>query len=172
MAIAPQKLREIVFQLLYSRDMADAESADLLPLMMHELAVTRRIVQQALDRVDLIRAELPTIDQQIGDMASSYEFERIPRVERNILRLAVFELLYDPSVPPKVAIAEAIRLTRKFATPEAATFINAVLDAIFKMQKGEAVDSNAIVQAITPLDVAEESPPALEDSCGSEPASS
>src|SRR5690606_29501809 len=99
-------------------------------------------------------------------------FERIPRVERNILRLAVFELLHDPSVPPTVAIAEAIRLTRKFATPEAATFINAVLDAIFKMQRGEAVDSSAIVQAITPLDIAEESPPALEDSCGSEPASS
>lgn len=68
----------------------------------------------------------------ITEHSTSYEFERIPRIERNVLRLGVYEIMYDSDIPPKVAIAEAIRLTRKFATPESATFVNAILDSILK----------------------------------------
>nr|NGX48373.1 hypothetical protein [Chlamydiota bacterium] len=63
--------------------------------------------------------------------AIGYELERISRIERSILRLGLYELLYT-DLPDKVAITEAIRLTRKFATAEGGAFVNALLDAIYK----------------------------------------
>ena len=72
------------------------------------------------------------IDQSITTHSKEYEFDRIPRVEKNLIRLGVFEMKYSKETPPKVAISEAIRLARKFATHESAKFVNAILDAIYK----------------------------------------
>jgi N utilization substance protein B len=132
MALSQQKFREIVFQVLYSGDFADAGDEDMIPFMMGQLAVTRKTVSLAVVRKSAIEKERASIDEQIAKASVAYAFERIPRIERNILRLGVYELFYDDQIPPKVAIAEAIRLSRKFATPEGATFVNAILDTLYK----------------------------------------
>ena len=136
MALPPQKFREIVFQLLYSQDFSPLEPDQSIPFMMNELKVTRRSVADAHERVQQVLAHLPAMDEKIRKASTEYTFERISRVEKTILRLGVFELFHDPSIPPKVAIAEAIRLCRKFGTPESAQFVNAILDAIFKKESG------------------------------------
>lgn len=128
--LSPQKFREIIFQLLYSDDFGGGEG--IIEMIMAQLCVTKRIVREAAIYKNKICEKKAELDEIIKTHAESYEFERIPRIERNVLRLGVFELLFAPDVPPKVAIAEAIRLSRKFATVEAATFVNAVLDAIYK----------------------------------------
>jgi N utilization substance protein B len=133
MPISPQKFREIVFQLLYSNDFGGC--AEIAPMVMAQLCVTKKVVREACELKEGILEKKEVIDALIRDHAQSYEFERIPRIERNVIRLGVYELLFSKNVPPKVAIAEAIRLTRKFATPEAATFVNAILDSIFKLLK-------------------------------------
>ena len=79
-----------------------------------------------------IQTKLQTIDQMIVETAKEYEFDRIPRVERNLLRLGTFEIYFSKTVPPKVAIDEAVRLARKFSSAESAGFINAILDALYK----------------------------------------
>jgi len=132
MSLPPQKFREIVFQLLYSQDFAALDPAESIPFMMHELKVTRRSMVEAHDRVSKILEKIETLDQEITKASTSYSFDRISRVEKTILRQGVFELLYDPALPPKVAIAEAIRLCRKFGTPESSEFVNAILDSIYK----------------------------------------
>ena len=71
------------------------------------------------------------IDPMIQKVSNEYVLERIALVERNIIRLAIHEMLISKDVPPKVVIAEAIRLARKFATPEAANYVNAILDALY-----------------------------------------
>ena len=101
-------------------------------IVMAQLAVTKRIVREAYLQKEKIVEKKETLDLMITEHSTSYEFERIPRIERNVLRLGVYEIMYDSDIPPKVAIAEAIRLTRKFATPESATFVNAILDSILK----------------------------------------
>ncbi len=130
MAFSPQKFREIVFQLIYSDDFGADESS--IEMLMAQLAVTKRIVREASAVKDKLLEKKKEIDDVIRTHSESYEFERIPRVERNVLRLGVYELLFVKEVPPKVAIAEAIRISRKFATAEAATFVNAILDSIYK----------------------------------------
>jgi N utilization substance protein B len=132
MALPLQKFREIVFQLLYSNDFADSDDSDMTGLMMQEHAVTKKNVLIAQERMRQILIKKEALDELIQKTAHDYAFERIPRVERNLLRLGIFELMFDDEIPPKVAIAEAMRLCRKFATPEGAAFVNAILDQLFK----------------------------------------
>lgn len=141
MAIAPQKFREIVFLLLYSADFHNDQEEVLISIIMAELNVTKKGVRDAIKIKDQILEKQKEIDIKIQSSSKSYLFDRILGVERNVLRLAVYELLFSQSVPPKVAITEAIRLTRKFATPEAATFVNAVIDAIYIASKMEMSDA-------------------------------
>ncbi len=139
MPLSPQKFREIVFQLLYSADFGGC--AEVAEMLMAQLAVTKKVLREATEAKDKIVEKLPQIDELVNTHSEEYGFERIPRVERNVIRLGAFELLFSPAVPPKVAIAEAIRLTRKFATPEAASFVNAILDAIYKKISNESTVS-------------------------------
>ncbi len=137
MAFSQQKFREIVFQLLYSRDFAVDPGEGGLFLLMEQLAVTKKIVRLAMEKQEQIWEKKETLDTLIASVAQDYSFERIPRIERNILRLGVFELFHSGDVPPKVAISEAIRLSRKFATHEAANFVNALLDALYAPSPAE-----------------------------------
>jgi len=130
MVFSPQKFREIVFQLIYSEDFGGG--ADVVEMIMAQLSVTKRVVREAYVIRDKIVERKEEIDILIRSHSSSYELERIPRIERNVIRLSVYEMLFASEVPPKVAIAEAVRLTRKFATPEASHFVNAILDTIYK----------------------------------------
>lgn len=139
MSLPLQKFRELVFQMLYSRDIGNATDEDMTPLLMGELAVTKQSVRQAQERVHAILEKQADIDEKIAQSSQSYAFERIQSVERNVLRIGVYELFYDPEIPPKVAIAEAMRLARKFGSPESATFVNAILDHLYKSKNGEAV---------------------------------
>ncbi len=125
-----KKFRELVFQLLFSHDLGSAEEA--IPLMSEEMKVSRSNMRAAHDKMKEVVGHIEELDLLIGEAAKEYEFARIQKVERNILRLGVFEILFDDSVPPKVAISEAVRLCKKFSTPESLKFVNAVLDAVYK----------------------------------------
>ena len=129
MAQSVQKFREIVFQLLYSRCFEGTIGE--LSLVMRQNAIPKKRAREAEKIVDTIWEKREELDQLIGAKAIGYELERISRIERSILRLGLYELLYT-DLPDKVAITEAIRLTRKFATAEGGAFVNALLDAIYK----------------------------------------
>lgn len=137
MAVPQQKIREIIFQLLFSYDMAEPHRQDMEALLMKELSVTRKTMRQAQEKVDNILSQVSKIDEYIASISETYDFSRIQRVEKNILRIGVYELFMDEDIPQKVAIAEAMRLARKFSTKEAASFVNAVLDALMKREQGE-----------------------------------
>jgi N utilization substance protein B len=132
MTIPQQKFREIVFQMLYSFDMGQTSDEDLCSLMMKEVSVSRKVVKEALDKVKLVQKHLPKIDAMISETSVAYDLDRIHSVERNVLRLGIYELYFDAELPPKVAIAEAIRLSKKFGTPESVSYVNAIIDNLYK----------------------------------------
>ena len=141
--LPPQKFREIVFKILYSADFIGGEEGEMIPFMMQELKVTKRSMVEAHERMNQILGKLEALDSAIAAASTEYSFERISRVEKTILRLGLFEILFDEKIPPKVGIAEAIRLCRKFGTPESADFVNALLDGIYK-KHGTAEDLTAV----------------------------
>lgn len=144
MPIPAQKFREIVFQMLYSYDMGRASDENMVNLLTQELAVTKKVVKEAQLRVHQIRSHIAEIDQMIASTSHSYNFERIQSVERNVLRLGTYELLFEKTVPFKVVMAEALRLARKFGSKEAGTFVNAVLEALYQTSLGQPIDREKI----------------------------
>ena len=139
MALPAQKFREIVFQILYSSDMTGTDEEVMVPFMMGELKVTKRSVVDAYAKMHAVLGKGEEIDSLITKASKEYDFARISRVEKNIMRLGIFEMLFDDSIPDKVAMAEAIRLTRKFGTPESAQFVNAIMDAVYHERTNQPV---------------------------------
>jgi N utilization substance protein B len=133
MPLAKHKFREIVFQLLFSQDFSEGSSEEML---MEQLSVPKSALREAQTHVEKIKSVFSELDRKIAGLAEGYEFDRIPRVERAILRLGLFELMYQ-GLPPQVVISEAIRLSRKFSSPESSSFINAILDSSLHLQANQ-----------------------------------
>jgi N utilization substance protein B len=72
--------------------------------------------------------KMPEVDAKIRGLADNWDFERLAVVDRNILRLAVYEMLFRDDIPPVVSINEAIEIAKKFSTAESGKFVNGLLD--------------------------------------------
>lgn len=84
---------------------------------------------------DLLRGaldKLPEVDAKIRTLADNWDFERLAVVDRNVLRLAIYEMLFRPEIPPVVSINEAIEIAKKFSTAESGKFVNGLLDRVKK----------------------------------------
>ena len=81
---------------------------------------------------------LAVIDRVLEEASKNWRLERMPVLDRLILRMGIYELMYEPSTPPAVVIDEAIELARRFASDDAVPFINGVLDAVKgRVERGE-----------------------------------
>jgi transcription antitermination protein NusB len=93
----------------------------------------------------LIRGALEhrdTIDEKIKSHAKNWDFHRIAAVDRNIMRLAIYEMLYRDDIPPVVSINEAVDIAKKFSTQDSGKFVNGILDKI----RGELMRPGRIVK--------------------------
>ena len=127
-----RKARECALQMLFAADIAEANSEDVLRTYWAELgeADTEDATRDFATRLAAgTLAHLDTLDERIRSRAEHWRIPRMAIVDRNILRLAVYEFLYEPT-PRTVAINEALEIARRFSTYEATQFINGILDAI------------------------------------------
>jgi N utilization substance protein B len=83
-----------------------------------------------------VKREQGTLDRYIEEASENWKISRITYVDKNIMRVAIFEMLYSPEVPPKVAIDEALELAKKFGSEDSKDFVNGVLDRILKDHYG------------------------------------
>jgi N utilization substance protein B len=89
--------------------------------------------------VDGVQENRKTIDTVIERFASNWRLSRMSCVDRNVLRIAVFELLFCADIPPKVSINEAIDVGKRFGTDESGAFINGILDSIRLAMKEDKI---------------------------------
>jgi N utilization substance protein B len=87
--------------------------------------------------VDQAREHLADIDEALQSASKNWRLERMSTVDRNILRLATSELMYDETIPTKVVINEAIELAKRFGTSESASFVNGILDRVASQVRSE-----------------------------------
>lgn len=156
MAIPNQKLREILFVSLFAHSQGLKDDALLIPLVMEQLKVSKPNVLWSLEKAKHMETKFEEVDQKIQQFVIAYEYDRIQTVEKTALRLGAYELLFEPELPPKVAIAEALRLTKKFGTPAATSFVNAILDALYKQILGIAVNKSELTASLKQLQQSEE----------------
>ncbi|HET8783757.1 MAG TPA: transcription antitermination factor NusB [Pyrinomonadaceae bacterium] len=127
-----RKARECALQMLFAADVAEMPATDVVRSYWAELGEadldeTAREFATRLAAGTLQNLEL--LDDRIRSRAEHWRISRMAVVDRNILRLAVYEFLYEPT-PRTVAINEALEIARRFSTYEATQFINGILDAI------------------------------------------
>jgi len=146
------KARECALQMLFASDMAQADSNVVTKNYWSELgdpAMDAKTREFADSLVAGTLRELTTIDDRIRTRAEHWRIERMAIVDRNVLRLAVYEFFYSDT-PGTVIINEALEITRRFSTYEATQFINGVLDGIRHDIDGERTgDANLAEHAGT-----------------------
>jgi N utilization substance protein B len=127
-----RKARECALQMLFAADFADAVPEEVLQIYWAELgdSETEETAREFATRLAAgTLAHVEALDERIRSRAEHWRIPRMAIVDRNILRLAVYEFLYEPT-PRTVAINEALEIARRFSTYEATQFINGILDAI------------------------------------------
>jgi transcription antitermination protein NusB len=122
-----RKAREAALQALYQIELSGASVTDVLKResASHELSPDQSEYAERLVRGAWANHEM--LDRGIAGILQEYDFDRLAAVDRNVLRLAAFELEYVPNVPPAVTINEAIEIAKKFSTAESGRFVNGVL---------------------------------------------
>jgi len=148
--------REMALQMLYQREMGGATTPQVLhhynpvdllealredptgeslvaisaqPEQMREaLAYAHRLVEGA-------SSHLEEVDELIREQAEHWRLERMSVVDRNVLRLAVYELLYEPDVPKLVVLDEAIELAKRFGSEQSGRFVNGLLDGLLRSHR-------------------------------------
>ena len=125
------KARECALQALYQLDTSGGSAADVLAgLWAHFEPVDDDTKTFAEALVRGAQREQAVIDQLIQGASTNWKIERMARVDRNILRLAVYEILKRSDVPVKVTLNEAIELSKKYGSEESSAFVNGILDRI------------------------------------------
>ncbi|MBI4823321.1 MAG: transcription antitermination factor NusB [Nitrospirae bacterium] len=126
-----RRARENAFQALFRLDFTDKVPDDT---ELQHLCEDKDsgVISFCMDIVSGTMRNLKEIDSVIKNVAEHWVIERMAVVDRNILRAAVYELLYRDDIPPKVTINEAIEIAKKYSTEESSSFINGILDKISK----------------------------------------
>ncbi len=126
-----REARELVLHILYEREFIDTPLAEMIS--ERDAGDQRQYLEQTLNGVVERIADL---DKTIDQYALGWRVERLAVLDRNILRLGLYELLHAQEIPAEVAIDEAVELAKKYGTDNAPSFINGILDRVWKDAKG------------------------------------
>jgi|JI9StandDraft_1071089.scaffolds.fasta_scaffold02285_6 N utilization substance protein B len=129
MNIPQVKFREAVLQALYAYEIESEEPVD--SLLMDCVEISRTNARLVEEKARAVLAKKEEADDRLKGASQGYDFDRISLVDLAILRLALYEFYFE-GLELAIVIQEATRLSRKFSTPNAATFVQAILNAIAK----------------------------------------
>ena len=124
--------REYALQLLYKYDITAEPVTELDLFWVEDKEIAPPVNDFALQLVSGAIKHQEQIDKKISGFAANWELKRMAAVDRNVLRLGAFELLYLEDIPAKVSINEAVDLAKKYSGEEAGKFVNGILDSIKK----------------------------------------
>ena len=130
MAGARRKARALALQALYEVDSVGHEAEGVVNYLLAEAGLSEENADFTRELVSGVIQNKEKIDLNIQSLATAWPLEQIAVVDRNILRLAIFEILLDNKVPVKVAINEAVELAKKFGSDNSSRFVNGVLGSV------------------------------------------
>jgi N utilization substance protein B len=129
---ARRKARELALQMLYDHDVS-GNPPDAIILHFDDLQKAKPNTREFATRVFKGTVDhLPKLDEMIVAQADNWRIERMAIVDRNIIRMSIYEFLHENDTPKLVIIDEAIEIAKKFGTQKSSQFINGILDGILK----------------------------------------
>ena len=124
-----RELREHIFEILFRVEfMSESDMEEQLEMFFEDLAEARPSdVDYIKNKYLAVREKMPMIDILIDEKSTGWKTSRMGKVELTILRLAVYEMLFDEDVPVTVAINEAVEISKKFGGDDTPAFVNGIL---------------------------------------------
>src|SRR5271166_3174743 len=124
------RAREVALQLLFMRDHNPTVDRADIERFVHDRLRESSLHPFCLGLYDGVVGRLGDIDQRLAAAAENWRLPRMATVDRNVLRLGAYELLFTPETPPAVAFDEAIELARRYGAADSPAFVNGVLDQL------------------------------------------
>jgi transcription antitermination factor NusB len=131
-----RRAREVALQILFHLEFNPGEPGEAFERIFQCFEVAESIRPFASNLVSGVCQEMPVLDQLINQASKNWRLERMPRLDKSILRIAVYEILFLDDIPPKVSMDEAVELGKKFGTEDSGSFINGILDHIYNNLDG------------------------------------
>jgi N utilization substance protein B len=125
-----RRSRELAMQALFQMEMNPDQSVEAVDLFCEHFRVPKNVKPFFLRLVEGVKECEQEIDPLIERLSENWKLSRMSRVDRNVIRIAVYELLYCDDIPPKVSINEAIDVGKRFGTEDSGAFINGILDGV------------------------------------------
>ncbi len=141
-----RRSRELALQALFYMDMSQQESIETLELYCATFKPAPQAVNFFIELVKGVLVYRESIDGIIEKFSSNWKVRRMSCVDRNILRIAAYEILFREDIPAKVSINEAIDIGKKFGTEESGAFINGILDTIHLANNNKQIALDARTQ--------------------------
>jgi N utilization substance protein B len=132
-----RKAREIALQVLYGLDVLKINAKEAIDLFWNNFEAFGEVKDFSSFLVEGTWNSKDKIDTLISSCAENWSIARMSRVDKNILRMAVFELLDCQDIPPKVTLNEAIDLGKVYGSENSGAFINGILDALYARLRKE-----------------------------------
>ncbi|MBN1613309.1 MAG: transcription antitermination factor NusB [Deltaproteobacteria bacterium] len=126
-----RKAREVALQVLYELDVLKADVREAVDLYWENFDAPEEARLFSCLLIEGTWRNINEIDSLIGSCSENWSIGRMSKVDRSILRMAVFELLYCRDIPPKVTLNEAIDLGKVYGSENSGSFINGILDALY-----------------------------------------
>ena len=127
-----RKARELALQMLFQWEVGAHPPAHVLATFLSGRDLDPNIESFTRELFEGAAAEAESLDKQIQENSPNWKMDRMAAVDRNILRMALYELEHFPETPPAVVINEALEIARRFSSEDSVEFVNGVLDAIRK----------------------------------------
>ena len=126
-----RKARELAVQVLFNLEFSSDSPADVFDLICEVFSSRRAIRSFSKELVLGVCNKKDDLDELISNASKNWRLDRMSRLDKCILRLAAFEILFMEDIPPKVSIDEAVEIGKKFGSDGSGSFINGVLDNIY-----------------------------------------
>jgi transcription antitermination protein NusB len=131
-----RQARMLALQTLYEYDSAHHDVDAVLQRHAEDRRLPPRVVEYAGELAHGVLEHLDEIDAMIQEVAPEWPIAQMARIDKNVLRLAIYEILYNNAVPAKAAINEAVELAKTFGSDTSSRFVNGVLGTIFQRTQG------------------------------------
>ncbi|NRA01830.1 MAG: transcription antitermination factor NusB [Myxococcales bacterium] len=135
-----RQAREAALQVLYSLDSAHRLTPELaeqaLARIRDAFTLPLRARERTMQLTTGVTRNLKQIDERVATASTHWKLHRLARVDRNVIRIATYELLFEPETPHEVIIDEAVAIARRFGGEESQAFVNGVLDLIARDRAG------------------------------------
>lgn len=128
-----RRQRETALQVLFQAELAKISGEEAFIRTLELFGLEQEELPFARELVSGVEVHLVEIDQVIVRISHEWKVERIANVDRNIIRIALFELLFRPDIPPNVAINEAIELAKAYGTEDSGRFVNGILGKVVEL---------------------------------------